>query len=63
MAEKKEQPVDTVIAKQNEAPTVLNAAERRAVLARRLKAVQGSTNNNTAKLRRAIDRLAANINK
>lgn len=62
MAEKKEQPVDTVIAKQNEAVSVLSAAEKKAVLARRLKAVQGSTNN-TAKMRRAIDRLAANINK
>lgn len=62
MAEKKEQPVDTVIAKQNEATSVLSAAEKKAVLARRLKAVQGSTHN-TAKMRRAIDRLAANINK
>lgn len=62
MTEKKAQPVDTVIARQNEAVSVLSAAEKKAVLARRLKAVQGSTNN-TPKVQRALNRLAANINK
>ena len=61
MAEKK-QAVDAVIAKQKPAKTALSQAEKRAVLARRLKAVQESKNN-TAKSQRALNRLAANINK
>lgn len=61
MADKKAA-VDTVAAKQYSAPTALSDGAKRAVLARRLKAVQGSKNN-TPKLQRALNRLAANINK
>lgn len=61
MADKKAA-VDGVAAKQETVPTTLSAGERKAVLARRLKAVQGSKNN-TPKLQRALNRLAANINK
>lgn len=61
MAEKKAA-VDTVVEKQKPAVSTLSAAEKKAVLARRLKAVQGSKNN-TQKLQRALNRLAGNINK
>lgn len=61
MADKKAA-VDEVAAKQEKVPTTLTNGERKAVLARRLKAVQGSKNN-TPKLQRALNRLAANVNK
>lgn len=60
MADKKAA-VDEVVEKQTVVESTLSASEKRAVLARRLKAVQGSKNN-TPKLQRALNRLAANIN-
>lgn len=59
MADKKAA-VDEVASKQEVAPSTLSAAEKKAVLARRLKAVQGSKNN-SPKIQRALNRLAANI--
>ena len=61
MAEKKAA-VDEVVDKQKTAPSVLSPAEKKAVLARRLKAIQGSKNN-TPKLQRALNRLTGNVNK
>lgn len=61
MAETEKKPVDVVMDKQNVPKSTLSAAEKKAVLARRLKAVQESTNN-TPKVQRALNRLAANIN-
>ena len=61
MADKKAA-VDEVVEKQTPAESKLNASEKKAVLARRLKAVQGSSNN-TPKMQRALNRLAANVNK
>lgn len=61
MADKKAA-VDTVTAKLGVVTSVLTASEKKAVLARRLKAVQGSKHN-TPKTQRALNRLAANINK
>lgn len=61
MADKKAA-IDEVKAKQEAAPSTLTSGEKKAVLARRLKALQGSKNN-SPKLQRALNRLAANINK
>lgn len=61
MAEKKAA-VDEIVEKQTPVESTLTSSEKKAVLARRLKAVQGSKNN-TPKLQRALNRLAANINK
>lgn len=61
MADKKAA-VDKIVEKQTPAESTLTSSEKKAVLARRLQAVQGSKNN-TPKLRRALNRLAANVNK
>lgn len=61
MAEKKAA-VDEIVEKQTPVESKLTSSEKKAVLARRLQAVQGSKNN-TPKLQRALNRLAANINK
>lgn len=61
MADKKAA-VDEIAEKQGTVPTTLTNGEKKAVLARRLKALQG-TKNNSPKLQRALNRLAANINK
>lgn len=62
MADKKAA-VDEVVAKQTPAKSALSPEQKKAVLARRLKALQGQKNGGSLKQQRALNRLAANLNK